>query len=318
MLNIEILDFSVGDEIQKFFIIKSLNVKTSSNNKKYLDLTLSDKSGEINGKVWDASEDDITAYSVGKVIKVKGTVTLWQNTLQLKIIKARLQNDEDEVNIEELVASAPIDPNIMYDEIFAYANNMSNADIKNIVVYILEDMKEKLLYYPAAKSNHHSIRAGLLYHVLRMLRSADALCKIYPYLNSDLLYAGVILHDIEKINEMDSDELGIVSSYTFEGQLLGHLIMGIKRIGEVGKILNVNPEVSTLLEHMILSHHYEPEFGSPKKPLIPEGEMLHHLDMIDARMYDMDKSLKSISEGEFTEPVFLLDRRRLYKTSFDK
>ena len=110
----------------------------------------------------------------------------------------------------------------------------------------------------------------------------------------------------------------MVSSYTFEGQLLGHLIMGIKRISEIGKKLEVNPEIITLLEHMILSHHYEPEFGSPKKPLIPEGEMLHHLDMIDARMYDMDKSLKSVAEAEFTDPVFVLDRRRLYKTSYKK
>jgi len=318
MLSKEIMDFAVGDDVQKFFIIKNLNVKTSSNNKKYLDLTLTDKSGEINGKVWDAKDEDIATYGVGKVIKVKGTVTLWQNTLQLKIVKVRLQNDEDEVIVEELVASAPIDPILMYEEIYGYAKDTRNEDVRKIVVYILEDMKEKLLYYPAAKSNHHSIRAGLLYHVLRMLRSAEALCKIYPYLDSDLLYAGVILHDIEKINEMDSDELGMVSSYTFDGQLLGHLIMGIKRISEVGKELGVDPEISILLEHMILSHHYQPEFGSPKKPLIPEGEMLHHLDMIDARMYDMDKSLKSIDEGEFTEPVFVLDRRRLYKASYDK
>ena len=318
MLNKEIMEFAVGDDIQKFFIIKNLNVKTSSNNKKYLDLTIADKSGEINGKVWDANEEAIETFSVGKIIKVKGTVTLWQNTLQLKIVKVRLQNEEDEVIIDELVASAPIEPIIMYEEILSYARNMNNEDIKKIVTYILEDMKEKLLYYPAAKSNHHSIRAGLLYHILRMLRSANSLCKIYPYLDEDLLYAGVILHDIEKINEMDSDELGMVSSYTFEGQLLGHLIMGIKRIGEVAKELNVNPEISTLLEHMILSHHYEPEFGSPKKPLIPEGEMLHHLDMIDARMYDMDKALKGIDEGGFTEPIYLLDRRRLYKTSYDK
>ena len=203
MINKEIIDFEVGDDILKFFIIKSLNLKTSSNNKKYLDLTLADKSGEINGKIWDAKDEDIDTYSVGKVIKVKGTVTLWQNTLQLKIAKVRLINEEDEVSLDELVASAPIDPMEMYNEIYDYAWNMENEDIKKIVIYILEEMKEKLLYYPAAKSNHHSIRAGLLYHILRMLRSAKALCPIYDYLDSDLLYAGVILHDIEKINQMN-------------------------------------------------------------------------------------------------------------------
>lgn len=317
MLSKEIVSFSAGDEIQSFFIIKSFNIKTSSNNKKYLDLNLADKTGEINGKLWDISDEDLDTFSVGKIVKIRGTITLWQNTLQLKIVKIRLISDEDEVSIDDLVPSAPIDPNLMYDEILGFTEKMKNEDVKRLVAYILEDMKEKLLYYPAAKSNHHSIRAGLLYHILRMLRSAEALGSIYTNLDMDLVYAGVILHDMEKINEMESDELGMVSNYTFDGQLLGHLIMGIKRISEVCVMLGIDKEISTVIEHMILSHHYEPEFGSPKKPLLPEAELLHYLDMIDARMYDMDKALKSVDSGEFTENIFVLDRRRLYKPLFN-
>jgi len=133
-----------------------------------------------------------------------------------------------------------------------------------------------------------------------------------------LVFAGVILHDIEKINEMDATEVGVVEDYTREGQLLGHIIMGIKRIDRMSDQLGIDPELSLLIQHMILTHHYEPEFGSPKKPLIPEGELLHYLDMIDARMYDMNKALKDQEADTFTDPVFVLDRRRLYKSKYSE
>ncbi|HAS74297.1 MAG TPA: CMP-binding protein, partial [Clostridiales bacterium UBA8960] len=108
----------------------------------------------------------------------------------------------------------------------------------------------------------------------------------------------------------------VVEGYTKEGQLLGHIIMGIKRIDRVAESLNIDPELSLLIQHMILTHHYEPEFGSPKKPLIPEGELLHYLDMIDARMYDMNKALKDTIAEQFTDPIFVLDRRKLYKSKY--
>jgi 3'-5' exoribonuclease len=206
----------------------------------------------------------------------------------------------------------------MYNEILYYINKMDSADMKKLVLAVLESYKTELLYYPAAKSNHHAIKSGLLYHIIRMLRSAEALSGIYKNINPDLLYAGVILHDMEKINEMDATEAGVVETYTKEGQLLGHIIMGIKRIDRIAEQLNVDSELSLLIQHMILSHHYEPEFGSPKKPLIPEGELLHYIDMIDARMYDMNKALKDMDDEQFTDPVFVLDRRRLYKSKYSK
>ena len=192
---------------------------------------------------------------------------------------------------------------------------MENQDIKRLTEYIVSENKEKLLYYPAAKKNHHSIRSGLLYHILRMLKTGESLADIYEFVNRDLLYAGIILHDMAKIEEMDSNELGIVSEYTMEGQLLGHLIQGIKNISKVSEKLGVSSEVSLLIEHMILSHHYYPEYGSPKKPMIPEGQLLHYIDTIDANMYDMDKALKEVEATEFTGPIWTLDRTRLYKSS---
>ena len=315
MSQILLENVKVGDEVQGFFVIKNVNVKSSSNNKMYLDLTLCDNSSEINGKVWDVNNDMIGTFSAGSVAKVKGSVTSWQNNLQLKIVRIRPTTEEDEINYETLIKSAPLKAKEMYSEIMSYIESMKNEDVKKLVKFLFEEKKEKLQYYPAAKSNHHSIRAGLLFHILRMLRSAKGLLGVYENLNSDLLYGGIILHDLEKVNEMSSDHLGIVSDYTKEGQLLGHIIMGIKKIDETAKSLNIPEEISQIFQHMVLSHHYEPEYGSPKKPMVPEGELLHYIDMIDARVYDMEKALSSVEPGEFSDNVFVLDRRKLYKSN---
>ncbi|HZK02253.1 MAG TPA: hypothetical protein VFC96_05250, partial [Anaerovoracaceae bacterium] len=127
------------------------------------------------------------------------------------------------------------------------------------------------------------------------------------------LITGVIIHDVEKLNEIISDENGIASGYSFEGQLLGHLIQGVKTIDRMAEEIGMSEEKTVMLEHMILSHHYEPEYGSPKKPLFPEAEILHYLDIVDARMYDMEEALFGTKPGEFSEKVWTLDNRRLYR-----
>lgn len=308
--------FKVGEEITGYYLVKAKNIKTSSANKPYIDFTLQDISGEVNAKLWDAKGDVETQYNPGEIVKVMGSVTQWQQSVQLKIIKIRTLNEEDEVDYSQFIPTAPIVAQNMFDEIMGFVAEIQNEDIRKLVEALIEIYERQLMYYPAAKSNHHAIKSGLLYHILRMLRSAKALGSVYKNLNMDLVYAGVILHDIEKINEMDASEVGVVEGYTKEGQLLGHIIMGIKRIDQVSERLGIDPEISLLVQHMILTHHYEPDFGSPKKPLIPEGELLHYLDMIDARMYDMNKALKEVETEQFTEPVFVLDRRKLYKSKF--
>ncbi len=313
-----IKDLKVGEEVKAFYLVKAKNVKTSSANKPYIDFTLQDISGEVNAKLWDAKGDIDTIYNPGEVVKVQASVTQWQSTVQLKIIKIRGTLEEDEVDYSQFIPTAPIEAQIMYDEILSFIGKMESDEVTQLVLTIVESFETKLMYYPAAKSNHHAIKSGLLYHILRMLRSADALCDIYKNVNRDLVFAGVILHDIEKINEMNATEVGVVDDYSMEGQLLGHIIMGIKRIDRVAEDLGIDKELSLLIQHMILSHHYEPEFGSPKKPLIPEGELLHYLDMVDARMYDMNKALKDMDDEKFTDPVFVLDRRRLYRSRYGR
>ncbi len=313
----KIAEFTVGEEIQGFFIIRALNIKTSSNNKKYLDFTLADKTGEVNAKLWDVKDDFEDLYQTGVLVKVRGNVTSWQNATQLKVTKMRLVNDADQVEITNYVPAAPFKAEDMYDELETTINEFTNEDLKRLVLAIVQDYKPRLLTAPAAKSNHHAIRSGLLYHIKRMIESGKALSAVYAHIDQDLLISGIILHDMEKINEMVSDDLGIVSEYSREGQMLGHIIMGVKKIDEMTKKLGIDEELSLVLQHLILTHHYQPEFGSPKKPMLPEGELLHYIDMIDARMYDMELAYRDTKPGEFTQPIWVLDRRRLYNFKKD-
>lgn len=316
--NIKIKEFKVGEEVQGVFIIKTVAIRISTNNKKYLDMNIVDSTGEVNAKLWDCSDEQENLYKENILVKIRGHVSEWRGQQQLKINKIRLTTDEDELNLEEFVPVAPEKDIDMFNEVMRYVELVKNKDIKAILNEVISLNKEKLMYYPAAKSNHHAIRSGLLYHMKRMLMVAESLCSIYLNLNSDLLYAGIILHDIAKIEEMDSSELGIVSSYTMEGQLLGHIIQGIKDLEVIGNKLNADKEVVIMLQHMVLSHHYEAEYGSPKKPMFPEAELLHHIDMIDARMYDMEKALRDVEPGEFSDRIWVLNNISLYKSRFDK
>lgn len=311
--NISISDFEPGAKIEGYYMIRAVDAKTTnSNNKKYLDFNLCDKTGEINAKLWEVPALSEDKYKGNTVVKIRGSILSWQGALQLKIERIRNINDEDQINVEDFVQAAPLKPEFMYDEILGYINNMENQDVKDIVKYIYEENKDKLQYYPAAKKNHHAIRSGLLFHVMTMIHMAEKLSEIYTFLNKDLLYAGVILHDMSKLEEMHSNDFGIVDEYTVEGQLLGHITQGIKKIEVVAEKLGTDKEISMLLQHIVLSHHYEPEYGSPVKPMIAEAEMLHYLDIIDARMYDIKKVLKDTDQGNFSERLWSLENRRIY------
>lgn len=306
-------EFKAGDKIQKFFLVKSMQCRVSSNNKMYLDLMLGDKTGEMNAKLWDCVEGDQNKYIEGAIVKTRAVITEWQNNLQIRIEKIRIADENDNVNIDDFVQSAPYDGKEMYSLLKEYIEKIQNNDIKNIVNNIIANNEKELLYFPAAKKNHHSVRYGLLYHTTTMLKSGEKLCEIYDFLNRDLIFAGVILHDIAKIREMDSNDIGIVNDYTPEGHLLGHIVIGVEIIGKAAEEVGANSEIAMLLKHMILSHHYEPEFGSPKKPMIPEAEMLHFLDIIDARMYDMKKAVTDVENGQFSDKIWSLDGRKIYK-----
>ncbi len=315
MINhINIKDFKVGQKVEGIYLINNINVKiTNSNNKKYLDITFSDKTGSINGKLWDLRDDYKDDFKSNTLVKVKGNILSWQGNTQLKVESLSKDFDMDSIDIDDYVQSAPIDTNIMFDELYTLVKGFKDRSIREILLYILREKREKLLYYPAAKSNHHSIKGGLLYHILSMIKLGDSIVSLYPFVNKELLFGGIILHDIEKTEEMDSNNLGIVSTYTMEGQMLSHLIQGVTLVDRASEAVKGDKEVKTLFQHMILSHHYEPEYGSPIKPMIIEAELLHYIDVIDARMYDMKKVIDSIDKGSFSEKIFSLNNRKIYK-----
>lgn len=310
---ISIKDLKQDENINGIYILRRKELKEASNKKFYLDLTFSDNTGEINGKLWDVTEDIFLSMPLNMLYYVNARVDCWKDNMQLNIQKIRLADPDDQKEIDKFVPSAPIPPESMLKEIYSYANRIQHDEIRRLVTKMLKDKEDRLIYYPAARSLHHSIRGGLLYHLYRMLHLSEKIKQVYENVNPDLLYAGILLHDLAKIGELDSNVLGF-SEYSKEGQLLGHLVMGVKEIENAGKSLGISEEVMLVLQHMVASHHYEPEYGSPKKPMILEAELLHYIDLIDARVYDYENALKNVEKGAFSEPVWSLDRRRLYKT----
>lgn len=311
-----IAGLKTGQEVTDFFMVKTVAIKTGSNKKQYLDLLLGDNSGEISAKKWDIADEELPSLdriSEGDILKIRALVTEWNGMKQLRVMRIRQKGEQDHLEIGDFIKAAPEKPEDMYDYIMETAECFSDEQLKKLCIKLLSQNKEKLMYYPAAQKNHHAELAGLLYHIKRMLMSGKALCRIYTNLNEDLVLAGVILHDMEKINEIEANEMGVSSGYSFEGQLLGHLIQGIKSLDRLMEELEFSKEKAIMIEHMILSHHYEPEFGSPKRPLFPEAEMLHYLDVMDARMYDMQDALSRTEPGGFSERIWTLENRRLYR-----
>lgn len=314
-----ICELKKGEKVEGFYLLKDINVKlTNGSNNKFLDMTFIDKTGDINAKLWEYKNGYDELFKEHKIVFAKANVIEWKGKLQLKIDTMRLAEDSDDINIEDFVPTAPYDSKDMFEDVLRFKDKIKNEDIQNIVTAVLEEAGPDILYFPAAKSNHHAVRGGLLYHTTTMLKGAEKLSEIYSFLNQDLLYAGIILHDISKMEEMIANSLGIVSEYSVEGQLLGHITMGVRRIERIAKELNVDKEISMLLQHMILAHHYYPEYGSPKKPMIPEAELLHHLDMIDSRMYDMNKALNETNVGCFSDRICSLDNISIYKSKFGR
>ena len=299
-----------GDMVEGFVLVRSAEVRVSARGSKFLDITLMDATGEMNGKGWDWGDNP--APSVGDAIKIKGVVQEYMNKLQMRVDRLRAAKEE-ELNWDELVPCAPERAEDMYAELLSAAKGLEDADLAALAEWMIESNRDKLMIWPAAVSYHHAERSGLMHHTLSILRAAKALLPIYPFLDESLLLCGVMLHDLNKLEELDASDFGIAGSYTRDGLMLGHIVRGVERIGDAGRQLSIPEEKLLMVQHMVLAHHNEPEYGSPRRPMFPEAELLHHLDNIDARMYEMRHALASTKPGEFTGFIRALDNRRLYR-----
>jgi len=307
--------FRKGDNICGFFFLKTAELRSSNQNSRYLDMTFCDATGEMNAKMWNATEGDEILYKAGAVVYAECLVKEFQGSLQLRVDNLRRANAGDGISLSELVPTAPVPQEEMFSHIRSVIDGMQDPDFKKLTDKVITEHRNDFEVYPAAKSFHHSVRCGLMYHTYTMLKAAEQYVSVYPELNKDLLFCGVILHDIGKTEEMELMDCGLVSEYSLAGRLLGHIVEGVCIIDRAAKELGTPKEKALLVEHMILSHHYEPEYGSPKKPAFPEAELLHYLDTVDARMYDMQQALSSTRPGEFSEKINSLEKREIYRKS---
>ncbi|MCL1791763.1 MAG: OB-fold nucleic acid binding domain-containing protein [Peptococcaceae bacterium] len=296
-----------------FALVVTVETKETREGAAYLQLLLGDRSGQVAGVLWDMKDQDVEGIEVGSLVKVRGVMGEWQGKKQLRIQKIRLSQSTDDLDASDFVKSAPESGESMLAYVHTVVDQVVHPQIRTLLKRILGERQEDLLIAPAATRNHHAVRCGLLYHITTMLRAGLALLEVYPFLNKDLVIAGVVLHDLAKLDELVVNPLGMASEYSREGTLLGHLVMGVMDIDRLGREIGLDREMALLLEHMVLSHHYEPEFGSPTRPAFPEAELLHFLDILDARLYDMKQLIDTVDPGSFSDRIWRLDNRKVYR-----
>ncbi|UFU00477.1 3'-5' exoribonuclease YhaM [Radiobacillus kanasensis] len=307
--------YSVGDVFDHFLLIKAATKGVASNGKPFLTLILKDTSGEIEAKLWEATPEDEELFQTEMLVRVTGDLNQFRGRSQLKIHSIRPAQPTDGVHISDFIEKAPVDKETLLEQLTEIIFEMANPNLQRIVRYFIKKYQDDLLIYPAAVKNHHEYVSGLAYHVVSMLRIAKELKTLYPDVNKDLLYAGIILHDLGKLKELS----GVTApSYTLEGKLIGHIPIMVEEIGQAAKELQIDSEEVLILQHMILSHHGKAEWGSPKPPLVREAELLHLIDLIDAKMNMLNRALEKIQPGEFTERLFAMDNRQFYKPSFEE
>ena len=288
-------------------LVRTAQLQTAKNGKPFLVLSLVDATGGIQAKVWDWAGDPPAA---GTILQVEGRGDEYNGHLQLRIERQRPAEGDP----SEFVPAAPETPDSMYAEVSATVDELRDDSLRRIVRQLLDwALAANLLAAPAAKTMHHATRGGLLHHTVTMLRAAKALAGVYRFLDKDLLYAGVIAHDLAKLDEMAVDSLGLVSDYTRDGRLVGHIVRGVVNVEKAAACTGADRERATLLQHLVLSHHGEADFGSPVPPKCPEALVLSAIDRMDAKLYQMHDALRGTDPGTFSAPVWALDRIEIYK-----
>ena len=306
----KVKDFTEGERIDINLLISSIVRGTTNSGSPYLTMVLQDSSKAIDAKLWDVKPELEKQLEVGKVYDFDLEVIKYKNNLQAKVLRV-LPVPQSEIDMEDFVFKSPVSKDALRSSIQEGINLIENTKIAQIVSAALNYYASDFYDYPAAAKIHHNFIGGLATHTSGMIRVAAALCSIYPSLNRDYLIAGVIVHDLGKIEELSSP---VITEYTREGKLLGHISIMDARLLQIGKEIGLeDSEELLLLRHMVLSHHGQFEYGSPVRPETMEAEILNLIDNIDARINTIDKALSEVKEGEFTQKIFALDNRFFYK-----
>jgi 3'-5' exoribonuclease len=299
------------------FLVVQKEIRQKKTGESYLSLILADRTGEVEAKMWDNVTEVMDTFEKDDFIKVKGVAQLYQNRSQFTIHKLR-RLDESEADSSDFFPCSARDPEDMFTELRATIAGIGNVHLRALLEAIFADpsIAEPYKLAPAAKAIHHAWRSGLIEHVL----SLCALCRVtaehYGNVDIDLLLTGAILHDIGKIEELTFDRS---FGYSPSGQLLGHIVLGLRIVDEkLRQVPGFPPKLRLLVEHMLISHHGELEFGSPKVPVFLEALLLHHLDNLDSKMEAMRAAAQRdrMTEGDFTPWVHALERVVLKKEKF--
>ena len=310
-----VTDLKDGEVVDEVFLVSDKQLRANRNAALYLSVDLRDKTGMINGRMWNVSEDSCSGVQGGGYVRARGKVQLFQGTLQLILTHCDPvpANSVEQDDFEQM-SSVKIDQ--LLEQLRKVLLGFENSHLRMLMECFLVDetILQALAETPAGVKAHHAYPGGLLEHVVTLLKSAEMMCEVYPYLNLELLQAGVFLHDIGKTRELSCDA-GF--NYTDEGQLLGHLNIGVEMLSDkIRRVVELTNEpfpreLELRLKHMILSHHGTYEFGSPRLPMTPEAMVLHVIDNLDAKLHEFNRAIQDDPNSSSHWTLFLprLDRK---------
>jgi 3'-5' exoribonuclease len=294
-------------QVDQVFLATHKQLRPNRNGQLYLQVDLADKSGAITGRLWNASDDDFNAFEDGDYVRVEGHTQLYSGSLQL-IFTAIERVDSRTVDESEFRVLAEADVDRLWAELRSITDTIRSAPLRALVGELIADEKLCAAFCrcPAGVKHHHAYAGGLLDHVVNLLRLADRIAPLYPPLDRDLLLAGVLVHDIGKTVELESEK-GF--SYTDSGQLLGHVLLGLEIVDEKIRAIEertgtaFDAETAVRIKHMIASHHGQLDFGAAKVPMTLEAVALHHIDHLDAKMAAVIQLLRAEAsiEGGWTQ-----------------
>ena len=309
--NKPIADMCPGMDVEGFYILRAAALKTTNSGKPFLGGTICDRTGSVEIKVWDYSGPiGARADDAGRVVKIRGSVSEYRGALQVSVHRIRMAESADTYDKSLLVPTAPIDADAALADVQRLVASIADADYRSVAETMLARHLDAFRRIPAGKTVHHSFLSGLLMHTYNMLRAADFLAGLYPeVIDRSLLLTGTLLHDFAKEREFTFSDLGIVTEYSTAGQLLGHLGMGAQEFEYVALELAIAEEKSLLLQHLLLSHHGEPDFGAAVRPMCAEAELLSYIDLIDSRMEIYAETLPGVPAGGFSGRIFALEKK---------
>jgi 3'-5' exoribonuclease len=306
-----------GDWVEEIYLVTSKQVSTAKNGVTYLSLKLADKTGEIDGRLWDNADEVARKFEREDFVRIKGIASNYQGSMQIKM-KTLEKVDDSRVDIANFLESSTRNADDMVKELKAIAASVQNGHLRQLMSSFLDDtaFMESFKRVPAAKTLHHNYIGGLIEHVLELITLARDVAKHFPSVDAGLLTVGAFLHDIGKVRELAvKKSIG----YTTEGRLLGHISLGYEMVTDkINAIPGFPRELSMLLKHIMLSHHGEYEFGSPKRPKIQEAIIINYLDDLSAKINNFQATLKkeNVAAGEWTGFSKMHDRYLYRQTDY--